>query len=49
MHNSHNIILFPFIFEIIIIFSSLNDKRKILYLHSCIFLNLFSKRHECIS
>ena len=48
MHNSNNIISFPFIFEIIIIFSGFNDKRKYFYLHSCIFLNLFSNRNECI-
>ena len=36
------------IFEIIIIFSCLNDKRKDFYLDSCIFLNLFSKKNECI-
>ena len=48
MHNFKIIILFPFILEIIIVFSSFNYKRKYFYLYSCIFLNLFSKRNECI-
>ena len=44
----NNVILILFIFEIIIMFSQLNDKRKDVYLHSCIFLNVFYKIHECI-
>ena len=34
LHNSKNIILFSFVFEIIIIFSWFNDKKKYFYLHS---------------
>ena len=47
MHNSNNIVLFSSIFEIIIVFSCFKDKRKYFYLHSYIFLVLFSKRNEC--
>ena len=48
MHNSHHIILFSFIFEIIIICSSFNVKKNyFIYTHVFI-LNLFSKRNECI-
>ena len=45
MHNSIDIVLFSSIFEIINGFSWLNNKRKYLYIHSCIFLILFSKRN----
>ena len=48
MCNSNNIVLFLFIFDIIVDFSRLNNKIKYFYIHSCIFLVLFSKRNECI-
>ena len=48
MHNPNNLVLFPSIFEIIIGFSWLSNKRKYFYIHSYIFLVLFSKRNEYI-
>ena len=47
MHNSNNLVLFTSIFEIIIVFSLVKNKRKY-FLYTHIFIVLFSKRNECI-
>ena len=46
MHNSKNIIVFPFVFDILN-FQDLMTRENI-FIYTCIFLNLFYKMNECI-
>ena len=41
MHNSNNLVLFSFIFEIIIVFSRLNNKRKYFFYTLMYFYSFF--------